>query len=183
MISLYQLRLLNREIMENCRECENRMGIEAKEEAMEVKRNNTESWFWLIERVKTGPVSDIICLIPKIRHFDLFGNLFVIRPLKKFRQDYLILFKMILKYQNEYHYEDEHFSLGGYLAQSIKAGRVEMVKFLVTEIRRPRKYCSAHLDLPKYIKLAEIFPVNKEILEYLIFDLNNLKIMKTTLKT
>jgi hypothetical protein len=49
MISLYQLRLLNKEIMENCRECENRMGMEAKEEAMEVKSANTESWFWLIK--------------------------------------------------------------------------------------------------------------------------------------
>ena len=143
--------MLNREIMENCRECENRMGIEAKEEPMEVKRDNTESWLWLIERAKTGLVSDINCLIPKIRHFDLFGDIFTVNPLKKFRQDYLILFKMILKYQDEYHYEDEHFSLRGYLAQSIKAGNVEMVKFLVKEIRRPRKYCSAHLDLPKVL--------------------------------
>ena len=145
--------------------------MEEKTEEMEFKSGNTESWFWLIERVKKqGSISDIICLIPKIRHFDLFGDIFVIKPLKKFRQDYLILFKMVLKYQNEYHYEDEHFTLRNYLAQSIKAGRVEMVKFLATEIRRPRKYCSAHLDLPKYIKLAERFPVNKEILEYLIFD-------------
>jgi hypothetical protein len=114
-----------------------------------------------------GSVSDIICLTPKNRHFDLFGNLFEVRHLKKFRQDYLILFRMVLKYQDEYHNEDDDLDLRWYLAKSIKAGNVEMVKFLATEIRRPRKYCSAHLDLPKYIKLAEIFPVNKDILEYL----------------
>ena len=74
---------------------------------------------------------------------------------------------MVLKYQDEYHNEDDDLDLRWYLAKSIKAGNVEMVKFLATEIRRPRKYCSAHLDLPKYIKLAEIFPVNKDILEYL----------------
>ena len=30
----------------------------------------------MIEKVKNGPVSDMICLIPKIRHVDLFGTIF-----------------------------------------------------------------------------------------------------------
>ena len=59
---------------------------------------NTQSQFWLIEKVKKGPISDMICLIPKIRHFDLFGDLYEANRVTEFQQDYLILLKMILKY-------------------------------------------------------------------------------------
>ena len=55
-------------------------------------------WFWLIEKVKDGPVSDIICLIPKIRHANLFGDIFEANHVTEFQQDYLSVFKLIVKY-------------------------------------------------------------------------------------
>ena len=54
------------------------------EQKMEDKRASAESWVWLIKKVERRPVSEIICLIPKIRHFDLFGDLFEVNPVKKF---------------------------------------------------------------------------------------------------
>ena len=150
--------------MENCRECvsEKEDRIEQK---MEEKRAKSKSWFGLIEKVKKGPVSDIICLIPKIRYFHLFGDIFEVVPihhLKKFQQeDYLILFKMVLKY-----YGDLDFCV--YLAKAIKAQNVEMVKFLGTEIHRKHEF-SANVSLPKYIKEEAERSYNKEILKYLNF--------------
>ena len=47
--------------MENCPEC-------VSEKEGRIKRAKSKSWFGLIEKVKKGPVSDMICLIPKIRY-------------------------------------------------------------------------------------------------------------------
>ena len=69
--------------------------MEVKKEELKVNR---AGWFWLIEKVKDGPVSDIICLIPKTRHANLFGDIFKANHVTEFQQDYLILLKMILKY-------------------------------------------------------------------------------------
>ena len=63
---------------------------------------NAQSWFWLIEMVKNnGQISDIICLIPKICHFELFEDIFEANHVTEFQQDYLILLKMVLKYGAE----------------------------------------------------------------------------------
>merc|ERR1719483_1525505 len=149
-------------VMENCNEC-----VAEKEDIikqkMEGKRAKSKPWFGLIEKVKNGSVSDMICIIPKIRYFDLFGDIFEVIPihhLKKFQQeDYLILFKMVLKY-----YGDLDFCV--YLAKAIKAQNVEMVKFLGTEIHRKHEF-SANVSLPKYIKELAEKSYNKEILKYL----------------
>ena len=126
------------------------------EQKMEDKRASAESWVWLIKKVERRPVSEIICLIPKIRHFDLFGDLFEVNPVKKFQQDYLIILKMVLKY------DDDDLDLGIFLENAIKAGNVELVKFVATKIG----YCEFSTNLPNYIKLAEN-TFNVEILEYL----------------
>ena len=55
-------------------------------------------WFWLVEKVKDGPVSDMICLIPKIRHANLFGDIFEAKHVTEFQQDYLSIFKLVVKY-------------------------------------------------------------------------------------
>ena len=149
-------------VMKNCHECVvGKKGI--IKQKMEEKRARLKSWFGLIEKVKKGPISDIICLIPKIRYFDLFGDIFEVIPihhLKKFEQeDYLILFKMVLKYHG-----DLDFCV--YLAKAIKAQNVEMVKFLGTEIHRKHEF-SANFSLPKYIKEEAERSYNKEILKYL----------------
>ena len=77
------------EILENCPKCPLALKMEPNMPSL-----NTESWFWLIEKVKNGPISDIICLIPKIRHFDLFGDLFEANYVTEFHQDYFILIKV-----------------------------------------------------------------------------------------
>ena len=91
------------EEMENCDEC-----VIEKEDRIKQKKEEKraiKSWFGLLEKVKNGPVSDIICIIPKIRNFQLFGDIFEVIPvhhLKKFqKEDYLILFKMVLKYHGD----------------------------------------------------------------------------------
>ena len=110
------------ELMENCDECvsETEYRIEEKvkrkrQEKREEADLNTESWLWMIERVKKGPVSDMICLIPRIRQYDLFGDIF--RPImRKYQRDYLILFNMILKYGE--------LDLSIYFSKAIKAGNL-----------------------------------------------------------
>ena len=129
--------------------------MERKKEKMEDKRASAESWVWLIKKVEQRPVSEMICLIPKIRHFDSFGDLFEVNPVKKFQEDYLILLKMVFKY-------DDDFDLVIFLQNAIKAGNVELVKFIATKIGY-REFSS---NLPYYIKLAEN-TFNVEILEYL----------------
>ena len=150
------------EEMENCDEC-----VIEKEDIIKEKKEEkraTKSWFGLLEKVKNGPVSDIICIIPKIRNFQLFGDIFEAIPvhhLKKFQQeDYLILFKMVLKYHGD-------LDLCVYLSKAIKAQNVEMVKFLGTEIQRKHEF-SANVSLPKYIKDLAERSYNKEILKYLL---------------
>ena len=149
------------EEMENCDEC-----VIEKEDRIKQKKEEKraiKSWFGLLEKVKNGPVSDIICIIPKIRNFQFFGDIFEVihvHHLKKFQQeDYLILFKMVLKYHG-----DLDFCV--YLAKAIKALNVEMVKFLGTEIHRIHEF-SAKVSLSKYIKELAEKSCNKEILKYL----------------
>jgi hypothetical protein len=87
--------------VENCHEC-----IDEKDERLRQKREykmedvkaNHAGWFWLIEEVKNGPVSDMICLIPKICHVDLFGDIFEAKHVTEFQQDYLSVFKLMLKH-------------------------------------------------------------------------------------
>ena len=137
--------------------------MQNKEQKMKDKiidnEGNAQSWFWLIEKVKKGPISDMICLIPKITHFDLFGDLYEANCVTEFQQDYLILLKMILKY-------DGSLDLPEFLAEAIRAKNVEMVKFVAPKIeihKLPAKW---------YIKLAEQSG-NEEILEYLNSLINN----------
>ena len=154
--------ILDSQILVNCDACvsekeeRKEQKIEQKKEKMGDKRASAESWVWLIKKVERRPVSEIICLIPKIRHFDLFGDLFEVNPVKKFQQDYLILLKMVLKY------DDDDLDLGIFLENAIKAGNVELVKFVATKIG----YREFSTNLPNYIKLAEN-TFNVEILEYL----------------
>ena len=77
MISFYQLRLLTKEILENCDECgsEKEQRMEKKKEEKEDKMANAKSWVWLIEKVENRPLSEIICLIPKIHHYGLFCDI------------------------------------------------------------------------------------------------------------
>ena len=153
---------MDSQILVNCDACvsekEERMEekMERKKEKMEDKRASAESWVWLIKKVEKRPVSEMICLIPKIRHFDSFGDLFEVNPVKKFQQDYLILLKMVLKY------DDDDLDLGIFLENAIKAGNIELVKFVATKIG----YHEFSTSLPNYIKLAEN-TFNVEILEYL----------------
>ena len=153
--------IVDSQILVNCDACvsekEERMEekMERKKEKMEDKRASAESWVWLIKKVEKRPVSEIICLIPKIRHFDSFGDLFEVNPVKKFQEDYLILLKMVFKY-------DDDFDLVIFLQNAIKAGNVELVKFIASKIG----YREFSTNLPYYIKLAEN-TFNVEILEYL----------------
>ena len=148
------------EIVENCDQCEIKKEVrrkQNKEQKMKDKiidnEGNAKSWFWLIEKVKKGPISDMICLIPKIRHFDLFGDLYEANCVTEFQQDYLILLKMILKY-------DGLLDLSEFLAEGIRAKNVEMVKFVAPKIEKDE------FSLKLYIKLAEQSG-DEEILEYL----------------
>ena len=58
-----------------------------------------ETWVWLIEKVKSGPVSDMICLLPKICHVDLFGDMFEAFYWKFFHQEYVSIFKLMVKHE------------------------------------------------------------------------------------
>ena len=85
-------------VMKNCHECVvGKKGI--IKQKMEEKRARLKSWFGLIEKVKKGPISDIICLIPKIRHVDLFGDIFKAKHVTEFQQDYLSVFKLMVKHK------------------------------------------------------------------------------------
>ena len=41
----------------------------------------------------------MICLIPKIRHVDLFGDIFEAKHVTEFQQDYLNVFKLMVKHK------------------------------------------------------------------------------------
>ena len=116
------------EIMENCPKCPLALEMEYK-----IPSIIQESWMWLIEKVINGPISDIICLIPKIRHFDLFGDLFEANCVTEFQQDYLSIFKLIAKYQPV-----KPFLLKwrepDFLRNAIQDKNVEMVKFIWPKI-------------------------------------------------
>ena len=66
---------------------------------MEDEKTPYESWVWLIEKVKSGPVSDMVCLIPKICHVDLFGDIFEASYWEFFDQEYLSIFKLMVKHE------------------------------------------------------------------------------------
>ena len=137
------------EILENCQKCPLALKMEPNLPSL-----NTESWFWLIEKVKNGPISDIICLIPKLRHFHLFGDLFEANCVTEFQQDYLILLKMILKYDGDI------LDLPLFLVEAIRAENVELVKFVAQKIETHE--FKAHM----FLNLAEQSG-NAEILEYI----------------
>ena len=160
------------EIVENCDQCEIKKEVRRsrnKEQKMKdkitVNEGNAQSWFWLIEKVKKGPISDMICLIPKIRHFDLFGDLYEANHVTEFQQDYLILLKMILKY-------DGPLDLQEFLAEAIRAENVEMVKFVASNMEKHKLHNYPILSVHFYIKLAEQSG-NEEIVEYLNSLINN----------
>lgn len=165
-LNFYLIRWMVQEIVENCDQCQIKKEgrrMQNKEQKMKDKiidnEGNAQSWFWLIEKVKKGPISDMICLIPKIRHFDLFGDLYEANRVTEFQDDYLILLKMILKY-------DGPLDLPEFLAEAIRVENVEMVKFVAPKIKKHK------LPAKWYIKLAEQSG-NEEILEYLNSLINN----------
>ena len=131
--------------------------MQNKEQKMKDKiidnEGNAQSWFWLIEKVKKGPISDMICLIPKITHFDLFGDLYEANCVTAFQQDYLILLKMILKY-------DGPLDLSEFLSEAIRAKNVELVKLMAQKIEKHE------FTAKLFLKLAEQSG-NAEILDYI----------------
>ena len=137
------------EILEICQKCPLALKMEPNLPSL-----NTESWFWLIEKVKNGPISDIICLIPKIRHSGLFGDLFEANCVTEFQQDYLSLLKMILKYDGDI------LDLPLFLVEAIRAENVELVKFVAQKIEKHE------FTAKLFLKLAEQSG-NAEILEYI----------------
>ena len=95
-------------------------------------------WFWLIEKVKDGPISDIISLIPKICHAKLFGNIFRANHVTEFQQEYLSIFKLMVKY-------DAPLGTIGwgkyeFLKKAIQAKNFEMVKFVAPRIKVSQSY-------------------------------------------
>ena len=126
-------RYKEQEIMRNCRDCMDEKDVRLWQKLHE--RNvepNYASWFWLIEKVKNGPVSDMICLIPKIRLADLFSDIFWPELVtEEFQQDYLSIFKLIVKYMPV---KFDAFELkrrkAKFLSKANQAKNVEMVKFL-----------------------------------------------------
>ena len=128
-------RYVEQEIMKNCRDCMDEKDVRLWEKLHE--RNvepNYASWFWLIEKVKNGPVSDMICLIPKIRHADLFEDIFWPEHVcTEFQQDYLSIFKLTVKHQPV-----KPFLLKwrepDFLRNAIQDKNVEMVKFIWPKI-------------------------------------------------
>ena len=137
------------EIMKNCPKCPLALKMEYNMPSI-----IQESWMWLIEKVINGPISDIICLIPKIRHFDLFGDLFEANCVTEFQQDYLSLLQMILKYDGDI------LDLPLFLVEAIRAENVELVKFVAQKIETHE--FKAHM----FLNLAEQSG-NAEILEYI----------------
>ena len=104
-----------------------------------MQKNNighTAGWFWLIEKVKDGPVSDIICLIPKICHAHLFGNIFKTNHVTECQQDYLSIFKLMVKNDAPFRWGKHDF-----LKKAIQAKNVEMVKFVAPKIKVSQYLC------------------------------------------
>ena len=102
-----------------CEECR-----ESRQHAANVAKN---SWFWLINAVKNGQIADMICLIPKVCHFRLFGNISVASYIGKFQQDYFDIFKLLLKY-------DAGLDLPEFLRFAILSENMEMVKHIAPKV-------------------------------------------------
>ena len=86
-----------------------------------------DSWTRLKDAVKNGPSADIISLIPNIKMFYEFGDISQAKHITEFQQEYLNLFKLILKY-------DANIDISAYLRYAIQAENIDMVKFVVTKV-------------------------------------------------
>ena len=160
-------RYMIQEILEKCDECsdenDERLKKRSEDFKMEELKTNHAGWYWLIEKVKNGPVSDIICLIPKICHFNLFGDIFEAHHVTEFQQDYLSVFKLMIKH--------DALLRGGkpeFLRKAIQAKNVEMVKFVAPKIKASHFSTETYYVqmVENYRKLAKEYG-NKEILEFL----------------
>ena len=160
-------RYMIQEILEKCDECsdenDERLKKRSEDFKMEELKTNHAGWYWLIEKVKNGPVSDIICLIPKICHFNLFGDIFEAHLVTEFQQDYLSVFKLMIKH--------DALLRGGkpeFLRKAIQAKNIEMVKFVAPKIKASHFSTETYYVqmVENYRKLAKEYG-NKEILEFL----------------
>jgi hypothetical protein len=111
--------------------------------------------------VKNGPVSDMICLIPKIRHVDLFGNIFEAKAVTEFQQDYLSVFKLMLKHKPV----DQKWSEPDFLRKAIQAKNVEMVKFIAPKIKASQFSTETYVEMVEDFRKMAKKSGNKEILE------------------
>jgi hypothetical protein len=158
-------RYMQQEIMENCRECIDEKDLRLKRKRENVIANHA-SWFWLIEKVKNGPVSDMICLIPKIRHVDLFGDIFEAKDVTEFQQDYLSIFKLMVK-----HRPVKHDALllkwrePDFLRKAIQVKNVEMVKFIAPKIKASQFSTETYVEMVEDFRKMAKKSGNKEILE------------------
>ena len=135
------------ENMSGCLCCDNERKYRNAEEAK-------DSWFWLIEKVKIGPISDIIDLIPKLAHFYIFGNIAVPNYVFEFQQDYLFLLKLMVKY-------DADVNLPEFLTKAILTENTDMVKFVAPKIDIKQRF-------ETYASMAETSG-SMEIVEFLNF--------------
>ena len=173
-------------ILENCDECideKNEILKQKRDEKMEAKieqvKTNYAGWFWLIEKVKDGPISDIICLIPKICHAKLFGNIFMANHVTEFQQDYFNIFKLMVKY------DAPLGSIGwgkyDFLKKAIQAKNVEMVKFVAPKIKVSQylKYLTGTEKrmVEKLCKMSKESG-NREILDFLNFWTDRLRLQR-----
>ena len=164
-------------ILEDCDECvdeKNERLKQKKEEKMEVKKEelkaNRAGWFWLIEKVKDGPVSDIVCLIPKICHADLFGDIFQANLVTEFQHDFLSVFKLMVKHDAPLRSRKCYF-----LKKAIQAKNVEMVKFLAPKIKVSQYFTETDKKLVEKLCKMTKNSGNKEILDFLNFWTDKLR--------
>ena len=170
-------------IIENCDQCQIKKEgrrLQNKEQKMKDKiidnEGNALSWFWLIEKVKKGSISDMICLIPKIRHFDLFGDLYEANCVTEFQQDYLSIFKLMVKY-------DAPLGTIGwgkyeFLKKAIQAKNVEMVKFVAPKIKASQYLAETDRKLVEKLCKMTKNSGNREILDFLNFWTDKLRLRR-----
>ena len=126
--------------------------------------------------MKDGPVSDIICLIPKICHAHLFGNIFKTNHVTECQQDYLSIFKLMVKNDAPFRWGKHDF-----LKKAIQAKNVEMVKFVAPKIKDSQ--CLKYLTgtekrmVEKLCKMSKESG-NREILDFLNFWTDRLRLQR-----
>ena len=115
-----------------------------------------ESWFWLINAVRNGPLIDIISLIPKVSKFHIFGDISIAKYMIEYKEEYFGLFKLMLK-------NGATLNLQEFFRKAILSENIKMVQHIAPSVDIHEIH---HVTENTYLNLAQ-WTGNTQMIEYI----------------